>query len=205
MALSPAMLVLGIVAVGAIGKPTASPISCRKMPGGCGGFVGRRARNTSHTAAVSMWFGEKRRIYPCKSAYEPSCPFLVHRCVPLSVHDYQSRFWCWETMPQGAVDTCRTPHWNGERFGDAFAGRKVVFVGDSIADQQWRSLLCLERARIETSHPALLGVSAAKLAYGKLVCATTFSLAGGSSCVTRASGILKPRLRWPRACSTTRW
>ena len=183
VALSPAMLVLGLViAVGAVGNAiprysSASPISCRQMPGGCGGLAARRARNTSHTAAraVSTWLGEKRRIYPCKLAYEPSCPFLIHRCVPLSSHDYQRRFWCWETMTQGAVDTCRTPHWNGEHFAAAFAVRKVIFVGDSIADQQWRSLLCLERARIKTAHSALLGVSSAKLAYGKLVCAATFS------------------------------
>ena len=183
MALSPAMLVLGLViAVGTVGNAiprysSASPISCRQMPGGCGGLAARRARNASHTAAraVSTWLGEKRRIYPCTSAYELSCPFLIHRCVPLSSHDYQRRFWCWETMTQGAVDTCRTPHWSGEHFAAAFAGRKVIFIGDSIADQQWRSLLCLERARIKTAHSALLGVSSAKLAYGKLVCAATFS------------------------------
>ena len=32
---------------------SASPISCRQMPGGCGGKAASRARNTSHTAAVS--------------------------------------------------------------------------------------------------------------------------------------------------------
>jgi len=32
---------------------SASPISCRQMPGGCGGKAARRARNTSHTATVS--------------------------------------------------------------------------------------------------------------------------------------------------------
>ena len=125
------MLVLGrVIAVGAVGNAiprysSASPISCRQMPGGCGGLAARRARNASHTAAraVSTWLGEKRRIYPCKLAYEPSCPFLIHRCVPLSSHDYQRRFWCWETMTQGAVDTCGTPHWNGEHFAAAFAGR----------------------------------------------------------------------------------
>ena len=109
VALSPAMLVLRgvVIAVGTVGKAihrhsSASPISCRQMPGGCGGLAARRARNASHTAAraVSTWLGEKRRIYPCTSAYTPSCPFLIHRCVPLSSHDYQRRFWCWGTMTQ---------------------------------------------------------------------------------------------------------
>ena len=37
----------------AVGKAISLAISCRQMPGGCGGKAARRARNTSHTATVS--------------------------------------------------------------------------------------------------------------------------------------------------------
>jgi len=76
--------------------------------------------------------------WPCNHA--PACPFVnkKHLCLPPS-ETCRARFGAPRVEPRHCA-----VRWNSTRFADAFAGRRIYFVGDSIAAQQWRSLLCLE-------------------------------------------------------------
>ena len=48
------------------------------------------------------------------------------------------------------LSSARPPaSWDSDRFGHAFAATTLVFLGDSLADQQWRSLLCLEAQHLD--------------------------------------------------------
>jgi hypothetical protein len=78
--------------------------------------------------------------HPCNHA--ESCPFINHRHRCTAVSDA-----CGARFGSARVERrfCAVK-WNSTRFASAFAGKTIYFVGDSVAAQQWRSLLCLEVA-----------------------------------------------------------
>lgn len=66
--------------------------------------------------------------------------------------------------------------WDSDRFEHAFAATTLVFLGDSLADQQWRSLLCLEAQHLDhKSVSKLLDGDASTSIKTKLYCAHTLS------------------------------
>lgn len=108
----------------------------------------------------------QRAVYasrgPCNYALD--CPFISpkHRCVPThtgantnvsargggsEVGDIQK---CWSRTSQPRVSeaSCAV-RWDSRRFHTAFHNRTVHFIGDSMAAQMWRSLLCFEYEQMD--------------------------------------------------------
>jgi hypothetical protein len=85
-------------------------------------------------------------------AFEPWCPILnlKHSCVPLQAADLPSYQRCREmsALPVTADHHACGP-WDASVFEAAASGLAVLhFIGDSMAAQQWRSLLCTEIVRL---------------------------------------------------------
>lgn len=79
------------------------------------------------------------------------CPFInsKHRCV-------QGKFGCGNQSlrpPVVGAASCST-RWSSSEFAAALGGRSLYFVGDSLAAQQWKSLLCAEAARLTSGSRA---------------------------------------------------
>ena len=143
----------------------------------------------------------QRYVYPCASGdampYPVDCPFLApdKRCVPTSASEL-SRFSCWDSLPPGRIDSAcvrdashKTSAWSSERFASAFASRSILyFIGASLSDQMWRSLLCLERDNLTPGSTRSMThfskpSSLTDVANGRLRCAEL--LHGARLCHTR--------------------
>ena len=118
------------------------------------------------------------------------CPFInsKHRCV-------QGKFGCGNqniTPPMVGAASCST-HWSSSEFAAALGGRSLYFVGDSLAAQQWKSLLCAEAARL-TSESRAAVVRATSEAIPKSTCGVLRWLA--------PSGLVTARICYQRTSST---
>ena len=148
------------------------------------------ARNTP--TSVSGTSVDRRFNYPhlpCGNV-ALDCPFInsKHRCV-------QGKFGCGNqniTPPMVGAASCST-HWSSSEFAAALGGRSLYFVGDSLAAQQWKSLLCAEAARL-TSESRAAVVRATSEAIPKSTCGVLRWLA--------PSGIVTARICYQRTSST---
>ncbi|KAM6541210.1 hypothetical protein CsatB_005657 [Cannabis sativa] len=69
----------------------------------------------------------------------PDCPFMDggFRCSENSRPNHQYTKWRWQPKH------CNLPRFDGEKMLEKLRNKRVVFAGDSIARNQWESLLCL--------------------------------------------------------------
>ena len=119
----------------------------------------------------------QRRVYSARCNYPLDCPFVIHRCAPTAD---LSRAKCWDVsaLRPGRVDEryCGL-QWDSSRFAAAFAGQTIMFIGDSMADQQWRSLMCLESSRLLPTafvpHHGLVGTASVDAKSSRTRCAET--------------------------------
>ena len=124
--------------------PTAPPISAAasahssfNLSGNTSG-AGKAIRPPASTAPD----GYAPHVYSERQCNYPSdCPFIFkkHRCGDVA-EPCRSAF---HGPPSVAPRFCSL-RWDSRRFHTAFTGKQLVFVGDSMAAAQWRSLLCLE-------------------------------------------------------------
>ena len=110
---------------------------CARQKGCC-------ERHPKMPSCVPRFNALQQRVYPQRCSYALDCPFVIHHCVPTASKEL-GRHNCWSPeMPPGRVapTDCQV-QWDHARFERVFRGRSVYLIGDSMADQQWRSLLCL--------------------------------------------------------------
>ena len=98
----------------------------------------------------------QRAVYPALSSCSASlsCPlFQPHRCVPLTADD-GPRHSCWlrhmepPLVEAADCDVNWREHGLTSKLLRAMNGSALYMIGDSMAEQQWRSLLCLLSDRI---------------------------------------------------------
>jgi hypothetical protein len=137
--------------------------SCRKLPGGCGG----KAASASAAASPTVHQHQHQHLLAASASASPTvevnyprlpcgnvaldCPFInsKHRCV-------QGQFGCGTQSilpPVVGAASCST-YWSSSEFTAALGGRSLYFFGDSLAAQQWKSLLCAEAVRLTSDSRA---------------------------------------------------
>lgn len=138
-------------------------------------------------AAPHAWrVALQRRVYPAQCNYPLHCPFVIHPCTPIDPKKAD----CWNVnglRPGRVSDSYCGLEWDRSRFSAAFAGQTIIFIGDSMAEQQWRILLCLEASQLLPAafvpHHGLVGTASVDVKSGRLRCAETVT--GARLCHTK--------------------
>lgn len=137
---------------------------CRASPS-CWRPVNSSSGSSSDGSSGSVMLATAQaRVYPrgmSVCGFRADCPFLSskHTCVPTtpqaaaSLLSQPSGCWIRHTPPHVGEESCgaATARWDSHRFASSLArhgATTVHFVGDSLAAQQWRTLLCAELANI---------------------------------------------------------
>ncbi len=147
-------------------------------------------RTSAHTRPIVY------ETLPCGHAI--NCPFVnpKHRCAADDGASDAARGspGCWEQMrpPLVPASACPSRPWDSARFARALGPRALIFIGDSLAAQQWRALMCLEEAHLAAStHAAVRRAAAENIPRGE----TCAALVGGAhsigarSCIVRATDL----------------
>ncbi|WKA11914.1 hypothetical protein VitviT2T_029365 [Vitis vinifera] len=98
---------------------------------GCNWFLGSWVYNDS---------------YPFYDASK--CPFIRNgsNCLKNGRPDKEYLKYKWKP------NDCHLPRFNGEDFLKRFKGKKIMFVRDSLSENQWQSLTCMVHAAIPQTH-----------------------------------------------------
>ena len=154
---------------------------------------GQRSATWKAPASVSEALVNQHFNYPhlpCGNV-ALDCPFINSRdrCV-------QGEFGCGTQSirpPVVGAASCST-YWSSSEFDAALGGRSLYFVGDSLAAQQWKSLLCAESMRL-TSNSSAAVVRATSENMPKNTCGELRWLA--------PSGLVTARICYQRTSSMT--
>ncbi|KAL3617452.1 hypothetical protein CASFOL_037773 [Castilleja foliolosa] len=126
-------------------------------------FIGPTGSNESINRRCDLFSG--RWVYDDVSYplyKEKDCSFMENdfACEKYGRQDLKYQKWRWQLHD----DHCEIPRFNGTTLLDKLKGKKLIYVGDSLLRNQWRSMLCLIESYLPLSSNKSLE-TAGNLAY----------------------------------------
>ncbi|GFP92775.1 protein trichome birefringence-like 34 [Phtheirospermum japonicum] len=93
----------------------------------------------------------------CPPYKEEQCSFMEYdfACETYGRQDLKYQNWRWQPHHH-----CDLPRFNGAALLEKIKGKKLIFVGDSLIRNQWRSMLCLIESYLPLSSNKSLGYNA---------------------------------------------